>query len=266
MGSADVSGIGAFARRAAALGLVAAALAAAPGAAWAETVVASVSSPKIKIQSNFSGADIVVFGVISAEGGGLDHGPPYDVVVVVRGPPEHVAARRKERVAGLWIGGASREYPLVPSFYALDSNRPLADAAAPATLDAYGIGAARASFGAATATGDDGGFRDALIRLREHDGLFAERSGSVVMLTPTFFRATVPLPKKVPNGDYRVEVFVFSDRVLAARTLLDLTVRKEGFEAAVHDFAVGRPFLYGLAVVAMAVGIGWIGGVVFRRD
>lgn len=252
-------------RRLALAGAIAAAAAAGGGAARAETVVASVSSPRIDIGSNFSGVDIVVFGVV--ERAWNEPMPPdgYDIAVVVRGPPQPVASRRKERIFGLWINGASEEFPAVPAFYALDSNRPIDDIAGPSALSAYGIGLSHASFGRVPIE-EGNAFRDAILRQRTAQGLFREQTGSVTMLTPTFFRATVPLPSKVPNGRYTVETYVFAEKRLVASDLAELTVDKVGFEARVHTMAVGAPLLYGALVVALALLTGWLGGVVFRRD
>lgn len=236
-----------------------------PLPAAAETVIASVSSPRIDIGSNFSGVDIVVFGVV--ERSWNEPLPPdgYDIAVVVRGPPQPVASRRKERIFGLWINGASEVFPAVPAFYALDSTRPIDDIAPPSALAAYGIGLVHAGFGRVPIEAGNP-FREAIMRQRTAEGLFREQTGSVTMLTPTFFRATVPLPSKVPNGSYTVETYVFSGRRLAASDLSELKVDKVGFEAGVHTMAVSQPLLYGGLVVLLALATGWLGGVLFRRD
>lgn len=249
--------------RATALALAALGAQAAPAAA--ETVVASVSSPRIDISSNFIGAEIVVFGVV--ERAHDEPMPPdgYDVAVVVRGPPQRVASRRKERVAGLWINGASEEFVGVPAFYALDSTRPIDEIAAPRVLEVFRIGLDNTSFGVGPVKRDDP-FRAAIISQRTAHGLFRERAGSVSMLTPTFFRVTVLLPKDVPDGLYSVETYVFASKRMVASELSALKVEKVGLEAQIHDMAVNAPLLYGLLIAALALATGWLGGVVFRRD
>ena len=43
-------------------------------------------------------------------------------------------------------------------------------------------------------------------------------------------------------------------------------VRKIGFEAATAAAARNRPFVYGLAAAGMALLVGWLASIIFRRD
>lgn len=233
--------------------------------AAAERLVASTSQSRIEIASDFAGADLTVFGIVERDAATVARRGGYDVVVVVRGPSEVVASRRKDRFLGIWVTRAARTFPRTPSFYALASTRPLEAITAPAILARHDLGLGHASFGEEPVDLADP-FRLALIRLRTASGLYAERFGSVDMLTPTFFRTTIPLPATVTDGRYPITVSLFADGALLAEADLELVVGKTGFEAAVHDLSAHRPLAYGLGVVAMALLTGWIGGVVFRRD
>jgi hypothetical protein len=42
-------------------------------------------------------------------------------------------------------------------------------------------------------------------------------------------------------------------------------VRKSGFENFVYVMSRQQPLLYGIACVLLALGTGWLAGVVFRR-
>jgi uncharacterized protein (TIGR02186 family) len=250
-------------RRLAGLCLAGLCIGAAP--ARAETIVASLSLSRIEIASNFAGADLVVFGVVERDAQTASRQGAYDVVIVVRGPPETVMTRRKERFLGIWVTRATRTFPLAPSFYSLASTRPLAEIADPRILAENGIGLAYADFGQRGALRDDP-FREALIRLKTQSGLYEERPGTVSMLTPTFFRARMPLPAAVPDGAYSVEINVFAGGTRIATSEQELSIEKIGFEDAIHNLAFGQPLLYGFGVVALALFTGWLGGVVFRRD
>jgi uncharacterized protein (TIGR02186 family) len=88
----------------------------------------------------------------------------------------------------------------------------------------------------------------------------------VTFLTPTVFRAAIPLPAAVPTGNYGIEVELFSQGKFVARTNTALEVIKTGFEQYVADAARDYGLLYGMATAAMALLIGWFASVVFRRD
>ncbi|HKA65589.1 MAG TPA: TIGR02186 family protein, partial [Methyloceanibacter sp.] len=79
----------------------------------AEQVQSDVSTREISIESNFTGIEIVLFGSIDfTRAPSLDEGP-YDVIMVVRGPNRPIVVRRQERIAGLWMNGASKTFPSV---------------------------------------------------------------------------------------------------------------------------------------------------------
>ena len=113
--------------------------------AGAEELISTVAPSKISISSNFSGGVFVVFGAIKT-GGAKPR--PYDVVVTVTGPPQTVMARRKERIAGIWINKGSRTFVDAPSFLGAFANRPFDAIASPDTLRQQKIGLKNAVFAA----------------------------------------------------------------------------------------------------------------------
>jgi uncharacterized protein (TIGR02186 family) len=109
-------------------------------------------------------------------------------------------------------------------------------------------------------------YRVAFVRLQSDKGLYRESPTAVTFLTPTVFRAAIPLPADVPTGNFAVDVKLFADGAMVARTNSALEVTKVGFEQYVADAARDNGLLYGLATALIALGIGWIASVVFRRD
>jgi len=114
-------------------------------------------------------------------------------------------------------------------------------------------------------TGEDP-FRDALLRLKQKEGLWREIDRGVVLVTDGFFRASIPLPGTAPTGNYSVEVTVIAGaRVLGQRTA-SFEVVKTGFEERVSQLSQDRSIFYGLAIAVMSLGCGWLASVIFRRD
>ena len=109
-------------------------------------------------------------------------------------------------------------------------------------------------------------FRAALVRLMRERGLYNEEPDAVTFLTPTLFRAAIPLPAQVPIGDYTVDVKLFADGNLIGHTALLFQIVKVGFEQFVVEAARDHGLLYGFATASMALLNGWIASVAFRRD
>jgi uncharacterized protein (TIGR02186 family) len=112
----------------------------------------------------------------------------------------------------------------------------------------------------------DDPFRFAFVRIENQQNLYSEIGTAVTFLTPTVFRAAIPLPSNVPTGNFAIDVKLFADGAMVARTNSALEVTKTGFEQYVADAARDNGLLYGLATMLMALLTGWIASVVFRRD
>ena len=109
-------------------------------------------------------------------------------------------------------------------------------------------------------------FRRAFIRLRTERGLYRKATSAVTFLTPTLFRTGIPLPAEVPIGTYEVDIKLFAQGALAARTQTAFEVVKVGFEQFVATAARHHGLIYGVATAMMALMTGWLASVVFRRD
>jgi uncharacterized protein (TIGR02186 family) len=241
------------------------------GPAAAERLVISLSNHRVAITSNFVGEDLVLFGTIEPDAGKTALKSAYDLVVTVTGPRETLRTRRKQRVLGIWVNIDSREFVRVPSYLAILSNRPVAQITHPDTLRRLQIGLEnfllpqRIGPDIADTVRDDP-FRVAFVRLQAQQGLYSEIATAVTFLTPTVFRAAIPLPADVPIGNFAIDVKLFADGALVARTNSALEVTKAGFEQYVADAAHDHGLLYGFATTLMALLTGWIASVVFKRD
>jgi uncharacterized protein (TIGR02186 family) len=233
----------------------------------AEQVQSDVSTREVSIESNFTGIEIVLFGSIDfSRAPSLDEGP-YDVIMVIRGPNRPIVVRRKERIAGLWMNGASETFPLVPGYYAVLASRPFRAVAPQDVLKKLGIGFSNLDFGK-TAEGEtaDDGFRANLIRLQEEEGLFQESDDAISFIGRSLFRGSVQLPVDVPIGRYTTQVFLFRAGKLLSQSQSSLQVEKVGVERVVYMLAFHYPLAYGLLAVLMAMGAGLLAWTVFRRE
>jgi uncharacterized protein (TIGR02186 family) len=255
--------------RAATYALVLTALAATP--VHAEKLIVSLSNHRVLVTSNFTGEELVLFGTIEPDAPRLPTRGSYDLVTTITGPQSTIRTRAKDRVFGIWINSDSRQFINVPSYLAILSNKPLPDIANPDILRRQQIGLD--NFMLAQKIGPDTAdtvpndpFRAAFIRLETLGGNYRENTSGVTFLTPTVFRAAIPLPATAPTGNYAVDVKVFSGGQLIVRGGSALEVVKAGFEQYVAATARDHGFLYGIVTALMALMTGWLASVIFRRD
>lgn len=250
--------------------VLALALALPPAAAAAETLTVAVSTNDIRIDSNFDGAAVTVFGVIERDATTVSRAATYEVAVVLRGPSEQVVARRKDRFLGVWVNRASETFGAAPSFYALATSADLDQVSSEPLLDRFGIGFDHVALEPVDppAAGDPAilEFRKAFIRLKQEAGLYRAAEGGVSFIGDAVFRATLDVPANMPDGIYTVDVYLFSGSALLAEKRETIRAVKTGIEQYLYAAATGQSLAYGAACVLLALLTGWLAGVIFRRD
>ena len=250
---------------------IVAALAASAEPATAERLVASISTHRVMVTSNFTGDELVLFGGIERDAATVPRRGGYDIVATVTGPRQNLVTFRKERVLGIWVNVDSRVFEAAPSYLAVLSNRPLDAIANSETLRRLQLGLdnlvllQRASVNIADSAREDP-FRQSFLRIKREHGLYRQEENGVTFLTPALFRASIPLPAEVPVGNYEVDIRLFADSNLIARAPSAFEVYKAGFEQVVTAAARDHGLFYGLATAGMALLTGWFASVVFRRD
>ncbi|BBK39724.1 hypothetical protein STAQ_48020 [Allostella sp. ATCC 35155] len=227
--------------------------------AAAEPLTADVSTHLIAITTGFTGSDVVLFGATDG---------PGDVVVLVRGPEGLATVRRKGRVAGFWLNVESVRFERVPAYFSMASTRPLEEFTSPAVRQREQFGTRYLRFDARREPSAEtiARFRDALIRTKTDDGLYAGAAGQVRFLGERLFRTNIRFPANVPTGTYTVDVFLVRDGEVVAAQATPLVVSKIGVGADMADIAHRHAALYGIIAVLVAGVAGWLAGIIFRRN
>lgn len=240
--------------------------------AAAERLVTTMSRHQVMVTSNFTGTSIVLFGTVEPDTpAARRRAPTYDIVATVIGPRQNMVVRRKERMLGIWTNTDALAIDNVPGYLALLSNRPFENMTDAETRRRLQIGldslvAPRQADGEGANIDRDDPFFANFIRLKTEQALYVQRTNGVTFLTPTVFRAEIPLPAHVPVGNYDVDIKVFADTTMVARATSAFEIVKVGFEQFVVTAARDYGLFYGLATAMMAMFTGWFASVVFRRD
>lgn len=234
-----------------------------------ERIQIGLSTDRIMIRSDFSGADLTIFGSVDNADPLVSRQGRYDVVVVLEGPPRATVVRRKDRVLGMWINIESETFVGVPASYSVSTTRALQDMTEPTTYRQLSLGSENIHLQpldprvSATTIEE---FGRALRDRKRATGLYNERVGGVQFLSQNLFRATVSLAPNVPVGTHRARAFLFKNGTFIGESSASLAIYKAGFEQSVFEAAHQQSLLYGLFAVGLAVLTGWLGSIVFRRE
>lgn len=254
-------------RRSAGLAL---ALATLTAPAQAEDLILALSTREVAITSTYTGAEITVFGLIERDAQTLTRSGSYDIVAAVQGPTGAVTIQRKSKFGPIWLTDNRKRYAKVPLYFSTLSSKPLTDVVDETTRERLKLGLEYYLPGAASPETekdvDEFAFRNALLRLRREEGGLAQNEKAITMIRPNLFSAKITLPAKAPTGLYLVNLSVLSDGVPLKTVQAGFVVRKVGFDAFVANAARFESWGYAAFTVLMAILLGWIANVVFRKD
>ena len=229
-------------------------------------LVPDISARQVEIRYSFTGAQLLLFGAVVYPNGRPPAGGA-DIAVVLRGPVQPILVREKQKIAGIWMNADSNRFRSAPSFYAVASSRPINDLVDERTAAVYELGVhnLQLSPGGGALPEKERRFEAGLLDLRQRRGLYSENGHGVEINDGVLYRAVITIPSQVPVGTYTAETFLIDrGRVLAAATR-DIQIDKSGFERYVALAARRHEGLYGLASVALSLGLGWAAAAAFRR-
>jgi uncharacterized protein (TIGR02186 family) len=229
-------------------------------------LVPDISARNVQIRYSFTGAQLLLFGAVVYPGGR----PPnhqVDIAVVLRGPVQPILVREKQKIAGIWMNADSNRFRSAPSFYAVDSSRPIHQLLDERTAAIYELGLhnLQLSPGGGALPEKERRFEAGLLDLRKRQGLYSENPLGVEITDGVLYRAVITIPSQVPVGTYTAETFLIDRGKVIAAATRDIQINKSGFERYVALAARRHEFLYGLAAVIMSLALGWAAAAAFRR-
>lgn len=231
-----------------------------------ESVVTGMSTENIALTANFDGSELFVFGAIRRDAPPPSEAGPLDVIITIKGPLRPVTVRRKERRLGIWVNAYSVNVRRAPSFYAIATTRPLPELLSETERLRYGIGmdqAVRQVGGHPTLT-DTSSFTEAVVRLREENGLYSQLDEGVALTEDTLFQTRIEMPANLVEGDYAAQFFLVRDEHVVSSGTSTIKVYKTGIERWLFNLSRNEPLLYGLLSVALALFAGWLAATIFR--
>jgi len=240
-----------------------------PESAIQESIQIGLSTNRVTITSDFSGADLTIFGAVDNADPQISRQGGYDVIVVLEGPAQPLVIWRRSRILGVWVNAQSESFVNVPLSYSVATTRAPQDITNPDSYRRLSLGTAYVYLEPLNRAGDPQTiveFTAALRDRKQANGLYNENIGGVQFLSQTLFRASVNLPPNVPVGTHKARAFLFRNGEFIKETSSNLAIVKAGFEQTVFRVAQEYSLLYGIFAVVLAMLTGWMGRLIFRKD
>lgn len=228
---------------------------------------AAAAAPELHLSPNqvavgtfFDGAEVKIQGTIPA-------GTTAVVEVVGSEATEHLL--RKGRRGGLWMSVGEIQVQHAPSLYMLlSSSAKIPEFTGAATPWGYAALAKQVRFSGSLRPNEEAKFFQEFLGLKQGEKLYRVLPDALHTSAPQkgqmAFRGVLPLPAKVPTGQYKVRLAVVGQGHMLAHQDTVLTVKMVGFPDMLFSMAQHQGLLYGIVAVFIAIITGFIMGLLFK--
>ena len=218
-----------------------------------------LATSALKISTFYNGTTLQVSGSLPEDA---------DVILQVSGPKKDVHLKEKGKVAGfLWMNKTDVSLENTPAVYMVYTPKGPTEQFISPELG-VGYKALSKDITIEPETEDKAFIFGEYVKLMEKSGVYAINEATVSYAEPNQgvknFSATLTIPSKMNAGNYTIEAIAVQDGTAISRVQDNLTLELSGLPAAISSLAYGRPMLFGIMAVFIAIATGLIIGVIFR--
>lgn len=231
------------------------------GAAQAQEIVLYLDQDEVPITTTFDGADLRIYGAIRRDAPLI--GGTLGIIIAVSGPALPITVRLKEQRLGIWVNTESSHIDAAPSYYAVATSAPLSEILTDGEDLTHSITLPRVIRSSETVGGDSGEYSDALIRIRQDNGLYQSLENTITFEQSTLFGTAIRLPANLTEGNYATRIFLTRDGQVVDTYETSISVQKVGLERWLYNLAHDVPLAYGSLSLALAIFAGWAASAAF---
>ena len=222
-----------------------------------------LSDEIIKIETNFTGKEIIIFGLAD---------PLYDTILVIKGPKKDATLTIKERLFGIWIETKKFNFENIPSIFFIASSSLINDILDENIIRQEGLNFNNFNNNILNneRTQDTKIFENNLyewdrnlIRKQKENNLYKEYNLEIV--DGKLFQTRIFFPSNTVPGSYDVNIYQIKDNKIFNKSKKQITIKKTGIGDMIYQFAQNKPSLYGILSIIFAVISGLAAATAFRR-
>ncbi len=225
--------------------------------AWSNPIISAISTNQINIDTNFNGAEILLFGAKTERG---------EVIIALRGPKRKYVVTKKQKLLGVWYNGKRVVFKDAYSYYSMFSVSDHPDLE-DNLLDNLELGPNNLKF--ETKDQEDKQlqeeFKSELVNRLKKTNLYSNGQKNIEFFDDNLFEAVLKFPKNISYGVYIAEIYLIRDNKLVAFQSIPIFVNQVGDSARIRNFAYQNSFLYALMAVLIAIIAGFVANYIFSR-
>ena len=229
--------------------------------AFADQTFFDLSDEKIEIRTNFTGKEIVIFGLTN---------PYLDTILTIKGPGQDTKVSKKERLFGFWFNTKKIIYKNLPNIFFIASSSPIKEILNIETIIKKSLDFEQMINNIITQR--DFNFNEKnkfeiwnkeMINIKKDLQLYKEYKLEII--DDRLFQAKIFFPIKSVPGDYEVKIYQINNKIIVSEKTKNITIKKTGLGNFIYNFANDQSAAYGILCIIIAVLAGLIAATVFRR-
>ena len=222
-----------------------------------------LSDEIIKIQTNFNGREVIIFGLAD---------PNYDTILIIKGPDKDAKLSIKERLFGIWIETKKFNYKNIPSLFFIASSAPINVILEENIIRNRGLNFKNFN----NNTFNNSNVKDTkiyedslyewdknLIRKQKVNNFYKQYY--LKTIDNKLFQTRVFFPPNTIPGIYNVNIFQIKNKKIINEDNKKIIIQKTGIGNQIYNFAQKKPSFYGMLCIIFAVISGIIAATAFRR-
>jgi uncharacterized protein (TIGR02186 family) len=220
----------------------------------------NLSQNDIKIETNFNGKEIIIFGILNDD---------QETLIAIKGPEKKALIQKKERILGFWFNTMQITYNNVPSIFFIASSANLEDILPMSTIIKEELSfdlllenkLSQRNFISDVSLED---WKDNFVRIKKNKNLFKQYK--VEKIDNKLFQTQVFFPAESIPGEYKVQVYQIKNNIILNKKEKIITLQKSGIGSRIYDFAHKNAAAYGFFTIIFAVLSGFLAATLFRRS
>ena len=218
-----------------------------------------LSQNNIKIETDFNGKEIIIFGILNDD---------QETLIAIKGPEKKALIQKKERILGFWFNTMQITYNKVPSIFFIASSENIEDILPMSTIIKEELSfdlllenkLSKRNFISDVSLED---WKVNFVRIKKNKNLFKQYK--VEKIDNKLFQTQVFFPAESIPGEYKVQVYQIKNNIILNKKEKILTLQKSGMGSQIYDFAHKNAAAYGFFTVVFAILSGFLAATLFRR-
>ena len=219
-----------------------------------------LSENNIKIETDFNGKEIIIFGILNDE---------QETLMTIKGPEKKSLIQKKERILGFWFNTKQITYNKIPSIFFLASSENIENILPMSTIIKEELSfdlllenkLSKRNFISDVALED---WKDNFVRIKKKKKLF--KNYKIQNIENKLFQTRVFFPAESVPGKYKVNVYQIKNNIILNKKEKIITLQKSGIGSKIYDFAHKNSAAYGFFTVIFAILSGLLAATLFRRS